>query len=240
MAEYSSWKWDSDDKRQLQFMYEFRMKLKECLVKFYENFDLQKSSDPLKELIIPWEKIVYVANCIDAFTGEQVRIDGAELIWTSKNLVFSSISSAVLRLNDLQNMFSAFRPYGEEALVQDFAHIRSLKWDSNDKVESLIRALIFNDMFPYFNKEQVDTKADPYKKNALLSFLKFLHINDVKDFHIQVIKYLNSVKFLLMSTLMTSSKTQDRRKSHNMPSSILDDGNKIGMHVSPIDEYSHF
>lgn len=41
MAEYSSWKWDSDDKRQLQFMYEFRTKLKECLVKFYENFDLQ-------------------------------------------------------------------------------------------------------------------------------------------------------------------------------------------------------
>ncbi|CAI4278292.1 BAF_collapsed_G0004530.mRNA.1.CDS.1 [Saccharomyces cerevisiae] len=240
MAEYSSWKWDSDDKRQLQFMYEFRTKLKECLVKFYENFDLQKSSDPLKELIIPWEKIVYVANCIDAFTGEQVRIDGAELIWTSKNLVFSSISSAVLRLNDLQNMFSAFRPYGKEALVQDFAHIRSLKWDSNDKVESLIRALIFNDMFPYFNKEQVDTKADG------IFFLRLLrknfkeHINDVKDFHIQVIKYLNSQFKNNYSTLMTSSKTQDRRKSHNMPSSILDDGNKIGMRVSPIDEYSHF
>lgn len=55
-----------------------------------------------------------------------------------------------------------------------------------------------------------------------------------------MIKYLNSQFKNNYSTLMTSSKTQDRRKSHNMPSSILDDGNKIGMHVSPIDEYSHF
>lgn len=66
------------------------------------------------------------------------------------------------------------------------------------------------------------------------------HINDVKDFHIQVIKYLNSQFKNNYSALMTSSKTQDRRKSHNMPSSILDDGNKIGMRVSPIDEHSHF
>ena len=240
MVDYSSWKWDSDIERQHYFMCQFRSKLKECLVDFYENFDLQKSSKPLEELIMPWEKLVYVANYIDAFTGEQVRIDGAELFWTFKNLVFSSISSIVLRLDDLQNIFSAFQHYGKDTLVQDFARVRSLKWDSNDKVESLIRALIFNDMFPYFNREQVRTKGDGIYFLRLLRKNFKRKINGVKEFHIQVMKYLNSQFKNNYNSLMTSLKIQNRKQSLNMVRSTSKDGSKINVLLSPIDEYSHF
>ncbi|CAI4056002.1 hypothetical protein SKDZ_02G3660 [Saccharomyces kudriavzevii ZP591] len=240
MVEYSSWKWASNNKRQHQFMCQFRTKLKEGLARFYESFDFQKSSDPLGELIKPWERAAYVAGHIDAFTGEQIRIYGAELFWKFRNLVFSSISSVVLRLSDLQNIHNTFQPYGKERFVQDFARIRSLKWNKDDTVVRLIHALVLNDMFPYFSPEQVETMGRGVHFLRLLRKNFQENIIDVKDFHVQVMKYLNSQFKNDYNFLVASPKIPDRNQSLKMAPHTLNDNNKIQVLLSVAGEYTHF
>lgn len=239
MVEYSSWKWASDSKRQYQFMSQFQAKPKECLKKFYECYDLQNSVDPLVELIQPWERAVFAANIIDSFTGEEIRISGAELFWTFRNLVFSSISSFALRLSDLQSIFNAFKPYGKATLVQDFAHVRSLKWRKDETIERLVRALIFNDMFPYFTLEQKEKF-----ENGIL-FLRLLRKNfqesiiGIKDFHVQVMKYLNSQLKNNYNLLLMTSNNQDAIKNLHMVPDFLENDNKIKVSLSSSDGYTH-
>ncbi|CAI4059311.1 hypothetical protein N7582_001339 [Saccharomyces uvarum] len=239
MIEYASWKWASDSKRQYQFMSQFQTKLIECLKKFYEGYDLQNSMDPLVKLIRPWERAVFAANIIDSFTGEETRISGAELFWTFRDLVFSSISSFALRLSDLQNIFSTFKPYGKATLIQDFADVRSLKWRKDDTIERLVRALIFNDMFPYFTLEQVERFGDG------IMFLRLLRKNfqesviSIKDFHVQVMKYLNSQFKQNYNSLLTSSNNQDTNKNLDMVPDFLEDDSKIKMFLSSSDGYTH-
>ncbi|EJS44702.1 YBR259W [Saccharomyces arboricola H-6] len=239
LAEYSSWRWASDSKRQYTFMCQFRTKLIECLANFYEGIGPKESHDSLNEFIMPWERAVSIAKNIDSFTGEELRIDGAELFWGFRNRMFSSIYSLILGLGDLQHIFNAFQPYGEDTLIQDFARIRSLKWDKDDTVERLVYSLIFNDMFPYFSPKQMETMKDG------IHFLRLLRKNfqesiiDVKEFHVEVMKYLNSQLKSNYNSLVQSSKIQDTNHSTDMTSYVLNDDKKIQINLSSLDGYTH-